>query len=120
MIFPKVLLGIFLSGLLAAFFPLARYMKLFDENTFQANLIVSFFGAMMYFGTIVGVNVVATMTHFGMHLGPAMSFLLSGPSVSLPEILALIPIIGRKKAVVYFAFVIIATSLSGMIFGFFC
>jgi len=117
MIFPKVLLGIFLSGLLAAAFPLSRFMVYFDDNSVRANLLVSIIGAMSYFGTIVGVNVVATMTHFGMHSGPAMAFLLSGPSVSLPEILALLPIIGRRKAVVYFFLVAVSTTISGLLFG---
>ncbi|MBF0548106.1 MAG: permease [Candidatus Riflebacteria bacterium] len=119
MIFPKVLFGIFVSGLLAAVFPMSRFMSWFDNNTIVANLLISTIGAISYFGTIVGVNVTSTMIHFGMNMGPAMAFLLSGPSVSLPEIFALIPIMGRDKAIIYLLIVILTTSISGLVFGMF-
>jgi len=117
MIFPKVIVGIFLSGLLTAVFPLTKFMAYFDHNTLLSNLIVAFLGSMMYFGTIVGVNIVATMVQYGMHPGPALTLLLSGPAVSLPSIIALTPIVGAKKSITYCMFVIIITALSGWIFG---
>jgi len=117
MIFPKVLLGIFISGILAALLPLVSLIQTFTQNSLEANFIASLVGSMMYFGTIVGVNIVATLNHLGMHLGPCMTLLLSGPAVSLPSILALIPIVGRKKATVYLIFVIMTTTFSGIIFG---
>ncbi|MBF0501760.1 MAG: permease [Candidatus Riflebacteria bacterium] len=117
MIFPKVLLGIFISGLLAAIFPLARFMAWFDTNTMKSNLTVAFIGAMMYFGTIVGVNIVSTMTRFGMHIGPALTLLLSGPAMSLPELMVLIPLVGPRKAFTYLALVVVMTASCGMIFG---
>jgi len=116
-IFPKVLLGIFISGVLAALFPLVRFMSWFDTNTPQSNLMVAFIGAMMYFGTIVGVNIVATMHRFGMHLGPALTLLLAGPAVSLPEVLALVPLVGARKAVTYLALVICSAATCGYLFG---
>jgi hypothetical protein len=117
MIFPKVLAGIFVSGIIAALFPLARFMQYFDSNSLASNGLISLVGCTMYFGTIVGVNIVATMTHFGMHLGPAMALLLSGPAISLPSILGLVPIVGKKKALTFALFVWGITTVSGIIFG---
>ncbi|MFZ2960071.1 MAG: permease [Candidatus Ozemobacteraceae bacterium] len=117
MIFPKVLLGIFISGILAAAFPLASFMSWFDANTPKSNLAVAFIGAMMYFGTIVGVNIVATMVRFGMNIGPALTLLLSGPAMSLPELMVLIPLVGPKKAVTYLGLVVVMTASCGLIFG---
>lgn len=117
MIFPKVLLGIFISGLLAALVPLTRYMSLFSDNSLQANLLAGLIGSLMYFGTIVGVNIVATLVHFGMDTGPALTLILSGPAISLPSVLALQAIVGKMKAFTFLFFVIILTALSGYIYG---
>ncbi|HEY9071676.1 MAG TPA: permease [Candidatus Ozemobacteraceae bacterium] len=117
MIFPTVLLGIFISGLLAALLPLTRYMGLFADNSLSSNLLAAVIGSLMYFGTIVGVNVVATLVHFGMDTGPALTLILSGPAVSLPSVLALQGIVGRAKAFTFLLFVILLTALSGLFYG---
>lgn len=117
LIFPKVLGGIFLAGLLAALFPLTSFMQFFDTNNFSGNFVASLLGALMYFGTIVGVTIVSTLKDFGMHPGPALTLLLSGPAVSLPSVMALVPIVGAKKAATFLALVVIFSALSGFIFG---
>lgn len=117
LIFPKVLGGIFLCGILAVTFPLTDYMKLFDTNGINGNFIASIFGSLMYFGSIVGVTIVATLKDYGMHPGPAMTLLLSAPAVSLPSILALVPIAGAKRSAVFLLLVIIFSAISGLIFG---
>lgn len=117
LIFPKVLGGIFLCGMLAVAFPLTSYMKFFDHNSSEGNFVASILGSLMYFGTIVGVTIVSTLKDFGMHPGPAMTLLLSAPAVSLPSVLALVPIAGAKKSVVFLLLVIFFSALSGLIFG---
>ncbi len=117
LIFPKVLGGIFLAGVLTALFPLTDYMKFFDGNDIEGNFLASVLGALMYFGTIVGVTIVSTLKDFGMHPGPALTLLLSGPAVSLPSVLALAPIVGTKKAAAFLGLVILFSALSGFIFG---
>ncbi len=117
LIFPKVLGGIFLAGILTALFPLTDYMKFFDTNSIEGNVVASILGALMYFGTIVGVTIVSTLKDFGMHPGPALTLLLSGPAVSLPSVLALAPIVGAKKAAGFLGLVILFSALSGFIFG---
>ncbi len=118
LIFPKVLGGIFLCGVIAALFPLTNFMRYFDSNDISGNLLSSIIGSMMYFGTIVGVTIVATLKDFGMNNGPAMTLLLSAPAVSLPSILALIPIAGAKRAAIFLTLVVLFSALSGLIFGF--
>ncbi len=117
LIFPKVLGGIFLAGVLTALFPLTDYMKFFDTNGIEGNVLASILGSLMYFGTIVGVTIVSTLKDFGMHPGPALTLLLSGPAVSLPSVLALAPIVGAKKAAGFLGLVILFSALSGFIFG---
>ena len=67
-------------------------------------------------GVSGGVTIVATLKGFGMSDGPAMTLLLSAPAVSLPSILALIPIAGAKRAAVFLALVVLFSALSGLIF----
>ncbi len=118
-ILPKILLGIFLSGILATLLPLSnpRLMGLFEGNTPLANFWAAFIGALMYFGTIIGVNVVSTLMRFGMHTGPAMTLILAGPAVSLPSVLAIIPLVGRPKAFAFFGLVVIVSALCGWLYG---
>lgn len=117
MIFPKVLGGIFVCGIIADLLPLTKFLSFFEKNTIQGNLVSSVLGALMYFGTIVGVTIVKTLYDFGMNAGPSLTLLLSGPAVSLPSILALVPIVGRKKAFTFLGFVILFSALSGFVFG---
>ncbi len=118
-IFPKMLVGLFVSGILAAGIQLSdpRLMALFDTNSLPGNFLTAFIGALMYFGTIVGVNIVATLMRYGMHPGPAMALTLAGPAVSLPSLLAILPVVGRVKALAFFALVVIVTALCGLLFG---
>lgn len=117
MIFPKVLAGIFVCGIISKNFPLTEYLNFFDSNTWSANFIASLLGSLMYFGTIVGVTIVQTLYNYGMNAGPSLTLLLAGPAVSLPSILALFPIVGKKKALVFLLFVMLFSAISGFIFG---
>lgn len=117
MIFPKVLAGIFVCGIISKNFPLTEYLNFFDSNTWSSNFIASLLGSLMYFGTIVGVTIVQTLYNYGMNAGPSLTLLLAGPAVSLPSILALFPIVGKKKALVFLLFVMLFSAISGFIFG---
>ncbi|MDD3000874.1 MAG: permease [Candidatus Riflebacteria bacterium] len=117
MIFPKVLGGIFVCGCLAALINLTDYMAYFDNNNHESNLLSAVLGSLMYFGTIVGVTIVSTLHDFGMHGGPSMTLLLAGPAISLPSVLALTPIVGVKKALIFLLMVILFSAISGFVFG---
>ncbi|MBF0409480.1 MAG: permease [Candidatus Riflebacteria bacterium] len=116
-IFPKIVLGIFVTGIVGELLPLNKLMSYFNDNSIQTNIVVALIGSMMYFGTIVGVNIVATMTHFGMHVGPALTLLLSGPTVSFPSIIAIAPLIGIKKTSAFLVLVVLSTAFCGYFFG---
>ena len=117
-ILPMVFLGIFYSGMLGGAPSLLDYLGTVRENTILANLISSLIGAMLYFGSIVGVNVVDLFMRWGMHKGPALALLLSGPSVSLPSVFAIMPIIGKKKTFTILALVVVFSAACGMMSGF--
>ncbi|MBU1106003.1 MAG: permease [Candidatus Riflebacteria bacterium] len=116
-IMPMVVLGIFFSGFLGGTSALVSSFSVFSDNTIFSNLAASFIGAMLYFGSIVGVNVVDLFMRWGMHHGPAMALLLAGPSISLPSVLALAPIMGKYKTAVFLGLVVIFTTIVGLLFG---
>ena len=49
--------------------------------------------------------------------GLALSLLLAGPALSLPNMLVICGVIGTKKTVVYVSLVVIMATISGIIFG---
>lgn len=116
-IMPMVVLGIFFSGFLGGTTLLVSALKNFATNSIFSNLAASVIGAMLYFGSIVGVNVVDLFMRWGMHHGPAMALLLAGPTISLPSIMALMPIMGKYKTAVFLTLVVILTTIIGLIFG---
>jgi len=114
---PMVVLGIFFSGFLGGTSALVSSFSVFSDNSIFSNLAASFIGAMLYFGSIVGVNVVDLFMRWGMHHGPAMALLLAGPSISLPSVLALMPIMGKYRTMVFLGLVVVFTTIVGLLFG---
>jgi hypothetical protein len=53
----------------------------------------------------------------GMGKGPALALLLSGPALSLPNMLVIRSVIGTKKTIVYVILVIIMSTIAGIVFG---
>ena len=52
-----------------------------------------------------------------MHQGPALTLLLAGPSLSLPNMLVIKSVLGTKKTTVYILLVILYSTTAGLIFG---
>jgi hypothetical protein len=49
--------------------------------------------------------------------GPALSLLLTGPTISLPSLLVIYRIIGIKKTLTYAAMVVVFSTIAGFLFG---
>ena len=116
-ILPMVVLGIFFSGFLGGTSSIVSRLEMVGDNSITSNLISSMIGAMLYFGSIVGVNVVDLFMRWGMHIGPALALLLAGPSISLPSVMALTPIMGKKRTFAFLFLVVIFSATMGILFG---
>jgi len=81
------------------------------------NLFASVFGAFMYFATLTEVPILQGLIGAGMGKGPALSLLLAGPALSLPNMLVIRSVLGTKKTVVFCSLVVAMAAISGMIFG---
>ncbi len=76
-------------------------------------------GAFMYFATLTEVPILESLMGAGMGNGPALSLLLAGPAVSLPNMLVIRGVLGTKKTLTYMALVVVMATLSGLVYGFF-
>lgn len=116
-IIPLFIVGVFLAGVLSALVPASAITRFVGEATFSATLLSSVFGAFMYFATITEIPIIASLMDLGMHRGPALSLLLAGPTLSLPNMIVLTRVLGFKKGLTYFGFVILLSTLTGLILG---
>jgi uncharacterized membrane protein YraQ (UPF0718 family) len=113
-IIPKLLGGIFVIGLLEGLTRSFAVQYLTGEiSLFLSCLIASMVGAFLYLGTILGIVVVHGLVQLGMTQGPALSFLLAGPTIALPSMLVIFGVCPKKPAIYFILFVILGSALAG-------
>jgi len=98
----------------------AKYIStLVGGNSLAANFLASIVGAFMYFATLTEVPILQGLMGNGMGKGPALALLLAGPALSLPSMIVIRAVMGTKKTIVYICLVVIMSTLTGMLFGYF-
>jgi uncharacterized protein len=122
-ILPLLFLGVLVAGILLGrpgqegLIPSAWIESLVGGNSLLANFFASIVGAFMYFATLTEVPILEGLIGAGMGKGPALALLLSGPALSLPNMLIIRGVIGTKKTIVYVALVVVMATISGIIYG---
>ena len=122
-IMPLLLAGVFVAGLLLGrpgeegLIPAAWVARLVGGNSLWANSAASVVGAFMYFATLTEIPILQGLLGSGMGKGPALALLLSGPALSLPNMLVIRSVLGTKKTVTYVTLVVVMSTLSGLVFG---
>ncbi len=123
-IFPLLLAGVLVAGFLMGrpgldngILPNKYIYEWVGGNSLQANFLASIIGSFMYFATLTEVPILQGLLGSGMGKGPALALLLSGPALSLPNMLIIRSVLGTRKTLVYVLLVIIMSTTSGMIFG---
>jgi len=72
----------------------------------------------MYFATLTEVPILQGLIGAGMGKGPALTLLLAGPALSLPNMFVIRGVIGTKKTIVYVSLVVVMATISGILFGY--
>jgi len=116
-IFPLLVVGVFVVGMIRELIQPEWIQALAGSNTVFGNFIGVVFGVFMYFPTLVEVPIAQMFLSLGMHRGPLLAYLISDPELSLQSILITAPIIGRLKAWVYVAWVTLFSTLAGLLYG---
>jgi hypothetical protein len=117
LIFPLLLAGVFLVGVIGYLLPPAWIERWLSGNGLLACLFASLLGAVSYFATMTEAPFVDTLMNLGMGKGPALALLLTGPGISLPNWLAIARVFGIKKALVYVPTIMVLGTLVGWLFG---
>lgn len=122
-IFPLLAGGVLVAGFLLgrpgypALIPEHYIQSLVGGNSLGANLFASIAGALMYFATLTEVPILQGLIGSGMGQGPALSLLLAGPALSLPNMVVLVGVMGAKKTFAFCAIIVVLSTVAGMIFG---
>lgn len=118
-IFPLLIIGVFLAGVVKVILPESWIQTLAGRNTLWANFAGVVFGVFMYFPTLVEVPIAKMFLDLGMHRGPLLAYLLADPELSLQSILVTGKILGRRKTAAYVVLVSVFSTLAGYVFGLF-
>jgi uncharacterized membrane protein YraQ (UPF0718 family) len=122
-ILPLLAAGVLIAGFLLGgsegngIIPEHYISSLVGGNSLMSNFFASVFGAFMYFATLTEIPIIQGLLANGMGKGPALTLLLAGPALSLPNMLVIRSVIGNKKTAAYIILVIIMATISGMIYG---
>ena len=130
-IFPILLGGVFLVGVIggiAAQFvdaPADEAVGVLVKDYIGGNSLTSCFtasviGAVLYMPTLLEVPIVNDLFGYGsgiMGAGPALALLLAGPSLSLPNMVVIVRVMGLKKASVYILLVVLISTIVGFLYG---
>lgn len=81
------------------------------------NFFASVTGALMYFATLTEVPILRGLLDSGMGQGPALALLLTGPALSLPNMLVINSILGPKKTLTFVGLVVVMATVTGIVFG---
>jgi hypothetical protein len=116
-IFPLLLLGVFLVGVIGKMLPEEWVRQWLGGNGITASFLATLIGAVSYFATMTEAPFVDTLMGLGMGKGPALALLLTGPGLSLPNWLAIARVFGARKALVYVPTIMVTGTLMGWAFG---
>ncbi len=116
-IVPKIVLGIFLTGVAEALLDRSAVIDQVGTNEVLPTFVAALVGGILYFGTILGVVTARLFQTLGMADGPLLALLLAGPTVTLPSVFAISGILGARRATAYFVLVVAYATAAGLVYG---
>ena len=113
---PMFLLGILLSALFQRYVPSESFAALFGEaNEGFGVLMAATIGVPLYACGGGTIPLLQAWLVDGMSMGSAAAFMLTGPSTKITNLGALKIVLGVKHFVLYFAFVMVFSFVTGMV-----
>ena len=116
-ILPYLFAGVFIAGIIEVVVPQEFVTRLVGQNTILANAVASTFGAFMYFATLTEVPIIQKLMGLGMGRGPALTLFLTGNALSLPSMIVLFKVMGKKQAPTYILTIMALSVIAGWLFG---
>jgi uncharacterized membrane protein YraQ (UPF0718 family) len=116
-ILPLLLGGVFIVGIIGKLLPQQWVQNWLGGYGIFASFLATLIGQTMYFATMTEAPFIHKMLGLGMGKGPALALLLTGPGMSLPNILAIMKVFGFKKGIVYVILICILGTFVGWFTG---
>jgi uncharacterized membrane protein YraQ (UPF0718 family) len=117
MIFPLLLLGVFIVGVIGKLIPREVVESYLGGSSILSCFLATLIGALSYFATMTEAPFVRMLIGLGMGKGPALGLLLAGPGESLPNWLAIVRVFGVRKAAVYVVVTVAISTIAAYIAG---
>lgn len=116
-IFPLLLAGVFIVGVIGKILPQQWIEHWLGGAGILPSFLATLIGQVMYFATMTEAPFVHKLMSMGMGKGPALALMLTGPGMSLPNMLAIIRVFGLKKGLVYIPLITLLGTLVGWFTG---
>ena len=122
-IFPLLFAGVLFAGFFLgrpgnpALIPEHFVAELVGGNSIWANLFAALASALMYFATLTEVPILQGLIGSGMGQGPALTMLLAGPALSLPNLIVVGSVMGWKKTSTFAGLIVVLSTIVGMTYG---
>jgi len=122
-IFPLLFAGVIFAGFFlgrpgeTALIPERYIADLVGGNSLQANVIAALASALMYFATLTEVPILQGLLGSGMGQGPALTMLLAGPALSLPNLIVIGSVMGWKKTGTFAGIIVVLSTIVGIAYG---
>jgi uncharacterized membrane protein YraQ (UPF0718 family) len=116
-ILPLMLGGVFIVGVIGKLLPPQWVENWLGGSGVFPSFLATVIGQIMYFATMTEAPFIHKMLGLGMGKGPALALLLTGPGMSLPNILAIIKVFGIKRGMVYVFLITILGTFVGWFTG---
>ncbi len=116
-IFPMLLGGVFIVGVIGKLLPQQWVENWLGGSGMFASFLATVIGQIMYMATMTEAPFIHKMLGLGMGKGPALALLLTGPGMSLPNILAIIKVFGFRRGMVYVILITILGTFVGWFTG---
>lgn len=117
MIFPLLLGGVFIVGVIGKLLPQHWVENWLGGSGLFASFLATIIGQIMYMATMTEAPFVHKLMGMGMGKGPALALLLTGPGMSLPNVLAILKVFGLKRGLVYVMLIMVLGTLVGWLTG---
>ena len=108
------LIGIFLSALFQRYVPAQEFIRLFGENEGFGVLMAATIGVPLYACGGGTIPLLQQWLWNGMSMGSAAAFMITGPATKITNLGALKIVLGIRRFILYFMFVIVFSYVTGL------
>jgi uncharacterized membrane protein YraQ (UPF0718 family) len=116
-ILPLLLAGVFVVGVIGELLPQQWVENWLGGSGVFPSFLATVIGQIMYMATMTEAPFIHKMLGLGMGKGPALALLLTGPGMSLPNVLAIIKVFGFKRGIVYVLLITVLGTFVGWFTG---